>query len=58
MQESIYVNKPMIGIPFFGDQHMNVKRMVTLGYGVKISKHNITKESVSEAILEVITNPM
>ncbi|KAF7265898.1 hypothetical protein GWI33_020644 [Rhynchophorus ferrugineus] len=58
MQESIYFNKPMIGIPFFGDQHMNVKRMITLGYGVKISKHNITKESVSEAILEVMSNPI
>lgn len=58
MQESIYFDKPMIGIPFFGDQHMNVKRMTHLGYGVKVHKNNITRESISEAVIEVITNPI
>ncbi|KAL1516685.1 hypothetical protein ABEB36_000565 [Hypothenemus hampei] len=54
MQEAIYADKPMIGIPFFGDQPRNVNRMVQLGYGLKILKQNITKESVQETILKIM----
>ncbi|ENN71002.1 hypothetical protein YQE_12402, partial [Dendroctonus ponderosae] len=56
MQESLNANKPMIGISFFGDQHSNVDRMVQLGFGLKVHKHNITEETVREAIGEVISN--
>lgn len=56
MQESVYSGKPMIGIPFFGDQYANVNRMVQLEYGVKIDKHNITETSIREAVNEVINN--
>ncbi|XP_050312231.1 UDP-glucosyltransferase 2-like [Anthonomus grandis grandis] len=57
MQEAVYFAKPMIGIPFFGDQHMNVRRMVQLGYGVKLDKDNITQLSITEAVEEVLNNP-
>lgn len=56
MQESVYFGKPMIGIPFFGDQYANVNRMVHLEYGVKIDKHNITETSIREAVNEVINH--
>ncbi|XP_066151121.1 UDP-glycosyltransferase UGT5-like [Euwallacea fornicatus] len=58
MQESIYANKPMIGIPYFGDQFGNVNRMVALEYGLKILKQNITEESIREAVTEIMTNPV
>ncbi|CAG9761805.1 unnamed protein product [Ceutorhynchus assimilis] len=58
MQESVHAGKPMIGIPFFGDQHMNVKRMVQLGYGLKVHKHNITKQSIQEAVEEIMDKPI
>ncbi|XP_066260199.1 uncharacterized protein [Euwallacea similis] len=58
MQESIYANKPMIGISYFGDQHGNVNRMVGLGYGLKILKQNITEESIRETVTEIMTNPV
>nr|AVT42220.1 UDP-glucuronosyltransferase 321H1 [Lissorhoptrus oryzophilus] len=57
MQESIYYDKPMIGISFFGDQHANVQRMVVQGFGIHLSKNNITKESVTNAIKEIMNNP-
>ncbi|XP_065353632.1 UDP-glycosyltransferase UGT5-like [Cloeon dipterum] len=49
-QEAMYNGLPVVGIPVFGDQKMNVQRSVDLGYGVMLSLKNITKESVLKAI--------
>jgi len=49
-QEAMYYGVPVVGIPIFGDQKMNVLRTVKEGYGVMLSIKNITKESVLSAI--------
>ncbi|CAG9816008.1 unnamed protein product [Phaedon cochleariae] len=57
LQEAITNDIPLIGIPFFGDQLSNVNKMVKRGYGVKLDKKGITKESLTNAIKEVMENP-
>jgi UDP:flavonoid glycosyltransferase YjiC (YdhE family) len=49
-QEAIYAGVPIVGIPIFGDQRMNVLRAVKAGYGVMVSIKNITRSSILEAI--------
>ncbi|KAF5302524.1 hypothetical protein FQR65_LT00896 [Abscondita terminalis] len=56
-EEAIYDHVPMLGIPFFGDQHANVANMVSMGFGKSIDYSTITKEELKTAILEVIINP-
>ncbi|XP_056632310.1 UDP-glucosyltransferase 2-like isoform X2 [Diorhabda sublineata] len=56
LQESVINGIPLIGIPFFGDQITNVNRMVKKGYGIKLDRRTITKELLTEAIKEVMSN--
>jgi glucuronosyltransferase len=49
-QEAMYHGVPLIGIPIFGDQSLNVNRAQQAGYGLRLDLSNITKESVSWAI--------
>jgi UDP:flavonoid glycosyltransferase YjiC (YdhE family) len=47
---------PVVGIPVFGDQTLNMAWAQHAGYGVMLSLHNITKESVNWAVKEVLEN--
>jgi glucuronosyltransferase len=57
MQEAIHRGVPLLGIPIFGDQSLNMNRAVLAGYGLMIELKNITTESLSWAIREMIENP-
>ncbi|PNF23016.1 hypothetical protein B7P43_G09834, partial [Cryptotermes secundus] len=57
MQEAIDRGVPVVGIPVFGDQKMNMMWAVSQGFGVSMDFNNITSESVSEALSEVLGNP-
>lgn len=53
--ESIYFGKPIVGIPIFGDQQLNMKRAALSGYGVALDfRANFTDASLSWAINEVL----
>uniref|UniRef100_A0A1Y1NHP0 Glucuronosyltransferase n=1 Tax=Photinus pyralis TaxID=7054 RepID=A0A1Y1NHP0_PHOPY len=47
----------MIGIPFYGDQPYNVRRMVSKGFGLELDHRTLDKETLKAAILEVANNP-
>lgn len=47
---------PVVGIPVFGDQTLNMAWAQSAGYGVMVSFENITKASVSWALKEVLEN--
>lgn len=49
-QEAMFNGVPVVGIPIFGDQRMNVQRAENEGYGVMLPIKNITKEAVLTAI--------
>ncbi|XP_055910483.1 UDP-glycosyltransferase UGT5-like [Eupeodes corollae] len=55
--ESIYVGKPIIGIPMFGDQFMNMGRSVSEGYGIALDYKKLNRQTFSAAINEMLINP-
>lgn len=56
-QEAITRGVPLLGIPIFGDQSLNMNRAVTAGYGLMIRLNNVTTESLLWGIREIIDNP-
>ncbi|KAF2886213.1 hypothetical protein ILUMI_19960 [Ignelater luminosus] len=57
MDEATHNYIPIVGIPFFGDQENNVKRIINKGIGLGLSFSTLDKSSLKEAILEVANNP-
>ncbi|XP_039443467.1 UDP-glycosyltransferase UGT5-like [Culex pipiens pallens] len=55
--ESLTHGKPMVGIPIFGDQMMNVEKGVRAGYSYLLDYDDITEESVAKAINTVLGTP-
>ncbi|KAJ8981278.1 hypothetical protein NQ317_004014 [Molorchus minor] len=57
MEEAVINHVPMIGLPFFGDQHHNVNKMVGKGFGISLDYTKLDVVSFKNTILEVISNP-
>uniref|UniRef100_W8BNH9 UDP-glucuronosyltransferase 2C1 n=1 Tax=Ceratitis capitata TaxID=7213 RepID=W8BNH9_CERCA len=55
--ESQYHGVPMVGIPLFGDQPVNVLDVQQLGMGVYVSYADLTEERLRQAVEEVLHNP-
>lgn len=53
--ESIYRGVPIVGIPIFGDQLMNMARASALGWGVHVNYQNLTVSSLTWALNEVLS---
>ncbi|XP_063706101.1 UDP-glucosyltransferase 2-like [Culicoides brevitarsis] len=54
LEEAISRAVPMVVVPFFGDQEYNANKVQDLGIGLKTE---LTAESLTSAILEVVQNP-
>ncbi|KAF5301856.1 hypothetical protein FQR65_LT08688 [Abscondita terminalis] len=57
MDEAIYDNIPMLGLPFMGDQHFNMDKMVNRGIGLSLDYKTLRKDEFKANILELINNP-
>lgn len=55
--EAVYHGVPIIGIPIFGDQHNNIKRATDHGFALGISLDDITEESFSYVLDQILNNP-
>ncbi|GAB0095707.1 hypothetical protein DMENIID0001_111230 [Sergentomyia squamirostris] len=55
--EARYWGVPIIGIPFFGDQMSNVAAAVKEGWAYQLNFDELTEESFSKALQEVLSNP-
>ncbi|KAK9885996.1 hypothetical protein WA026_014782 [Henosepilachna vigintioctopunctata] len=55
-EEAISKHVPMVAIPFIGDQLFNARILVKKEMGLYLDYSTLTKESLKEAIIEVITN--
>ncbi|XP_046745933.1 UDP-glucosyltransferase 2-like [Diprion similis] len=55
--EAVHAGVPMIGIPFFADQMSNIAGYANRGFAVNLNYETLSKESFSEALREVLTNP-
>ncbi|XP_059612720.1 UDP-glycosyltransferase UGT5-like [Phlebotomus argentipes] len=54
--EATYHGVPVIGIPIFGDQMMNMAKAEAAGYGLTVKFGNFSEESISWAINELLSN--
>lgn len=52
--EAIYHGVPIIGIPIFGDQTLNMFRAENAGYGLTIQFANLTETSIEWALGEIL----
>ncbi|XP_069697670.1 UDP-glycosyltransferase UGT5-like [Periplaneta americana] len=55
-QEALNRGVPLLGIPVFGDQTLNMASAAAAGYGLMLQFENITTESVRWAVREVLNN--
>ncbi|KAK5639988.1 hypothetical protein RI129_010799 [Pyrocoelia pectoralis] len=55
--ETIHIGVPIVGMPFFGDQAANIKRMVAKGMGLSVEYTALEKNDFKAKILEIIQNP-
>ncbi|XP_075984941.1 uncharacterized protein LOC142982365 [Anticarsia gemmatalis] len=55
--ETIHFGKPIIGIPVFADQFINVVRAVHRGYAVEVELSYTMADKLKAAIEEVTSNP-
>jgi glucuronosyltransferase len=55
-QEGSFRGVPMLFVPFFGDQNRNSMNTVAQGFGLKLNFKEVTEESLSWHIEEMLTN--
>ncbi|XP_037025348.1 UDP-glycosyltransferase UGT4-like isoform X2 [Bradysia coprophila] len=54
--EAMYHAVPILGIPFIYDQHINAVKIAEEGWAIHLPYDNITTESFSSAVQEMLTN--
>lgn len=54
--EAIHFGIPIIGIPVFGDQKMNVDIAIKAGYAEKINLNNLNEYTLRQKIKKVLSN--
>ncbi|PSN50542.1 2-hydroxyacylsphingosine 1-beta-galactosyltransferase [Blattella germanica] len=54
--ESIYRGVPVVGVPFFADQWLNLQQMLAKGVAVNLDFVTLTKESTLTSIREILNN--
>lgn len=55
--ESVYHGVPIVGIPIFADQKMNTNTAVNKGYAIALSYHDLSEQTLSAALNEILYNP-
>ncbi|CAO1424233.1 unnamed protein product [Diamesa tonsa] len=56
--EALVEGVPVLGLPIFGDQKMNMAKAETKGYGLQIDYDDISEELITEKLQELLTNPI
>ncbi|KAG8228490.1 UDP-glycosyltransferase [Ladona fulva] len=54
LQEAVYRGVPIVGIPFYGDQDLNMQKAVQLGVGLMVPYTDLTKEKLLNAMKSVL----
>ncbi|XP_044314852.1 UDP-glycosyltransferase UGT5 [Drosophila rhopaloa] len=55
--ESVYFGKPVLGLPCFYDQYMNVQRAQRTGFGLGLDLNNLKQEDLEKAIHTLLNDP-
>ena len=56
INESLYFSKPILALPFFGDQHYNVARLVDIGVALKLNKQKFDSNEVTRKINSLLAD--
>jgi len=56
IQEAIYHEVPVLGLPFSNDQYLNLIRAINDGYAVRLYWRDVTEESVGAALNQLLNN--
>lgn len=48
---------PVLGIPIYGDQKMNMAKAAAREYGLKVAFDEVSEQKLSEALTELLSNP-
>lgn len=55
--EAVYHGVPIVGIPLYGDQQMNLVNAESNGIGRGLPFNQLTEEKLTNVVQEVLTNP-
>ncbi|CAG9793355.1 unnamed protein product [Diatraea saccharalis] len=55
--EAIHHGVPVVGIPVYGDQHINMRNAAEKGYGIAVDLAENMADELSVAIREILNNP-
>lgn len=56
LTEAVHYAVPAIGIPVFGDQHINVQTAIQKGFGLRVDMSLNIAEDLENTIREMLTN--
>lgn len=57
-QEAIFYGIPMIGIPLFGDQHINIQSYAKKKVAISLNSINdVTEEKLTAALNSILKDP-
>jgi len=57
LQEAVYHAVPVIGMPFFFDQALNIKAGEAAGFAIGLDYRTISEDKLKSALNELLTNP-
>ncbi|XP_031834401.2 UDP-glycosyltransferase UGT5 [Nomia melanderi] len=55
-QEAVYCGVPILGMPLFGDHHLNMAYFVKKGLALQLNYGELSYEAISSALNELLTN--
>lgn len=56
--EAIHFGVPVVGIPVFGDQYVNMKSAEDKGFGISVKLAEDMADDILAAVREILNNPM
>ncbi|XP_036331656.1 UDP-glycosyltransferase UGT5-like [Rhagoletis pomonella] len=56
-QEGVHYAVAMLGMPFYCDQHLNLKKAALSGYAISLHFQSITYDVLKNALTELLENP-
>ncbi|KAI4462071.1 UDP-glucosyltransferase [Holotrichia oblita] len=56
--ETLYYGVPIVGVPVFGDQAVNIKNAEDRGFGLSLPLKEFTEKKFSYVVEEVLNNPL
>ncbi len=57
LQEAAYHSVPVLGLPVFGDQDINIRNAANLGFGLFQEILDVTEENLLAKIKQILTEP-